>query len=68
MKKNVNKKLTIQQPKWDDEKQFQLIIEQIKSYPNLVSTNEIRVLKKQLSQVAQGDGFVIQGGDCAETF
>ena len=68
MEKNVNKKLTIQQPKWDDEKQFQLIIEQIKSYPNLVSTNEIRVLKKQLSQVAQGDGFVIQGGDCAETF
>ena len=51
MEKNVNKKLTIQQPKWDDEKQFQLIIEQIKSYPNLVSTNEIRVLKNQLTSM-----------------
>jgi len=61
-----NKKI-LQQPNWDA-KDLNPILKQIKSYPNLVSIAEIKILKKHLSNVAQGNGFIIQGGDCAETF
>ena len=36
--------------------------------PPLVAGNEIRKLKKQLAQAAVGEAFVLQGGDCAESF
>ena len=62
-----NKKLE-QQPNWPDQKQFEDIIKTIKGYPNLVSIAEINNLKVQLSDAAQGRGFILQGGDCAETF
>ena len=57
----------LQQPNWpaDD---LDPILNQIQSYPNLVSIKEIKSLKKHLSNVSQGEGFIIQGGDCAETF
>ena len=62
-----NKKMT-QQPQWPDIKQFNQIIGTIKEYPNLVSVEEILNLKTQLANAAQGNGFILQGGDCAETF
>ena len=61
-----NKKI-LQQPNWDF-KDLSPILQQIKDYPNLVSIAEIKILRKHLSDVAQGKGFIIQGGDCAETF
>ena len=60
-------KKILQQPNWDS-KDLIPILKQIKDYPNLVSIQEIKILKKHLSNVAQGNGFIIQGGDCAETF
>ncbi len=36
--------------------------------PPLVATEEIARLQKRLSQVAQGEAFLLQGGDCAESF
>ncbi len=38
------------------------------TYPPLVFAGEARKLKKQLGQVALGQGFLLQGGDCAESF
>ena len=68
MKTTWKNKPIQQQPIWDDLKQFELIINQLHQYPNLVSVNEIIELKNNLSDAAQGHGFIIQGGDCAETF
>ncbi|MCR4266676.1 class II 3-deoxy-7-phosphoheptulonate synthase [Nitratireductor sp. ZSWI3] len=38
------------------------------TYPPLVFAGEARKLKKQLAAVADGNGFLLQGGDCAESF
>ncbi len=38
------------------------------SYPPLVFAGEARKLRKQLAQVAEGNAFLLQGGDCAESF
>jgi 3-deoxy-7-phosphoheptulonate synthase len=41
---------------------------QLATYPPLVFAGEARKLKKQLAQVADGQAFLLQGGDCAESF
>ncbi|KFB10101.1 Phospho-2-dehydro-3-deoxyheptonate aldolase [Nitratireductor basaltis] len=38
------------------------------TYPPLVFAGEARKLKRQLAAVANGEGFLLQGGDCAESF
>jgi 3-deoxy-7-phosphoheptulonate synthase len=40
----------------------------LKSFPPLVFAGEARRLKAQLAEVAQGRAFLLQGGDCAESF
>src|SRR6476646_10513171 len=42
--------------------------DQNKSFPPLVFAGEARSLKAKLAQVAQGEAFLLQGGDCAESF
>ncbi|WP_024585784.1 3-deoxy-7-phosphoheptulonate synthase class II [Aliihoeflea sp. 2WW] len=41
---------------------------QLASYPPLVFAGEARKLKKQLAAVSAGEAFMLQGGDCAESF
>jgi 3-deoxy-7-phosphoheptulonate synthase len=41
---------------------------QLATFPPLVFAGEARKLKKQLAQVAEGNAFLLQGGDCAESF
>ncbi len=41
---------------------------QLKSFPPLVFANEVRDLTKKLAKVAEGESFLFQGGDCAESF
>ena len=41
---------------------------QLASFPPLVFAGEARNLKKQLGRVAPGEAFLLQGGDCAESF
>ena len=65
---NWKNKILTQQPDWPNKKQFKSIIDTIENYPNLVSVSEIKGLKTQLAEAAQGNGFILQGGDCAETF
>ena len=65
---NWKTKKLYQQPKWDNEQQLQKILKKITNYPNLVSINEIYNLRNYLEEASKGNGFIIQGGDCAETF
>jgi 3-deoxy-7-phosphoheptulonate synthase len=41
---------------------------QLAGYPPLVFAGEARKLKKALGKAAAGDSFLLQGGDCAESF
>ena len=57
-----------QQPDWENTKNYTKVLSEISNYPPLVFAGEVRALKQQLAEAAQGNGFLIQGGDCAETF
>ena len=57
-----------QQPDWEKSKAYSKVISEISGYPHLVFAGEVMALKQQLGDAAQGNGFLIQGGDCAETF
>ena len=57
-----------QQPSYKDTQKLLAVEEQIHSFPPLVFAEETRELYRQLGEVAQGRGFLLQGGDCAESF
>jgi 3-deoxy-7-phosphoheptulonate synthase len=57
-----------QQPEYQDSAKLTKTLAELKSYPALVTIGEIRQLKKQLAEVARGKAFLLQGGDCAESF
>lgn len=42
--------------------------QELGSYPPLVFAGEVRTLRARLTQVAKGEAFLLQGGDCAESF
>ena len=55
-------------PSYPDPKQLQAVERQIASWPALVFAGEARALKKALGEVCEGRGFLLQGGDCSESF
>ena len=57
-----------QQPGWFSHPDINHIKKTLKSHPPLVYKNEISMLKHRLSQVQDGKYYILQGGDCAETF
>ena len=57
-----------QQPEWPDEAELDAALKQIASYPPLVFAGEARSLQASLGQVAAGNAFLLQAGDCAESF
>jgi 3-deoxy-7-phosphoheptulonate synthase len=57
-----------QQPSWPDEPAVERALKQIASYPPLVFAGEARNLTAALGQVAAGRAFLLQAGDCAESF
>ncbi len=57
-----------QQPLWPDDARLADAVATLRSRPPLVFAGECDDLKKQLGEVAAGRAFVLQGGDCAETF
>ena len=57
-----------QQPEWQNLDNYKKVLCELSNYPPLVFAGEVRSLKNQLGESAQGNGFLIQGGDCAETF
>ncbi len=58
----------VQVPDYSDLAQLQAVEKQLAGYPPLVFAGEARKLKKKLARVAEGRGFLLQGGDCAESF
>jgi len=58
----------LQQPEYDDKVQLQEVEQTLSTYPPLVFAAEARELRRQLGDVSLGKGFLLQGGDCAESF
>ena len=58
----------LQQPEYDDKAELAKVEKTLSSYPPLVFAAEARELRRQLGQVCEGKGFLLQGGDCAESF
>ncbi|MBH98157.1 MAG: 3-deoxy-7-phosphoheptulonate synthase class II [Rhodospirillaceae bacterium] len=57
-----------QQPLYTNEAHLQSAIEQLSSLPPLVTSWEVESLKNQLAAAQRGEAFLLQGGDCAESF
>ena len=57
-----------QQPGWPDPAAAAAVTREIARIPPLVFAGECDSLKERLAAVARGEAFVLQGGDCAETF
>ena len=55
-------------PIYKDEVLLSNALNKIKDYPPLVFAGEARSLKSQLAEVSKGKAFLLQGGDCAESF
>ena len=55
-------------PNYQNEDHLNKTLNEISKYPPLVFAGESRSLKKALSDVAEGKAFLLQGGDCAESF
>ncbi len=58
----------IQMPDYPDQAALKAVEAQLARYPVLVFAGEARKLKKHLGAVSRGDAFLLQGGDCAESF
>ena len=58
----------LQQPEWPDQGDLDRALKQIASYPPLVFAGEARSLQTALGKVAAGNAFLLQAGDCAESF
>ncbi len=57
-----------QQPRWPDPVAVDRAVAVLRTMPPLVFAGECDELKASLAQVADGKAFLLQGGDCAETF
>jgi 3-deoxy-7-phosphoheptulonate synthase len=57
-----------QMPVYPDDKLVGAVETRLKSYPPLVFAGEARKLKDALARVVEGRAFLLQGGDCAESF
>jgi len=57
-----------QQPVYEDTDGLEAVTKQLGTFPPLVFAGEARRLRERLAEVAEGRAFLLQGGDCAESF
>jgi 3-deoxy-7-phosphoheptulonate synthase len=57
-----------QQPEWPDQDAVAAASAEIAGLPPLVFAGEVDILRERLARAARGEAFLLQGGDCAETF
>jgi 3-deoxy-7-phosphoheptulonate synthase len=57
-----------QQPEYNDQEKLKKVEKELASYPPLIFAGEALKLKEQLADVVNGKAFLLQGGDCAESF
>ncbi|WP_282096449.1 class II 3-deoxy-7-phosphoheptulonate synthase [Epibacterium ulvae] len=67
-KTNWRNKPRIQMPDYTDADALNAVEAQLSKYPPLVFAGEARRLKQQLGAAGRGEAFLLQGGDCAESF
>jgi len=58
----------VQMPDYTDDAALAQVEQQLSNYPPLVFAGEARSLKEELAAASKGDAFLLQGGDCAESF
>ena len=58
----------VQVPTYPDQNGLEQAEAQLRTFPPLVFAGEARNLKQELAAVARGEAFLLQGGDCAESF
>jgi 3-deoxy-7-phosphoheptulonate synthase len=58
----------VQQPQYPDASALAAALREVSSLPPLVTSWEILSLKRQIAEAAEGKRFLLQGGDCAESF
>jgi 3-deoxy-7-phosphoheptulonate synthase len=58
----------LQQPIWPDAQELQNVRAELAKQPPLVFAGEVDQLRSRLADAAAGNAFLLQGGDCAETF
>ena len=58
----------VQMPRYGDEASLKYVEKTLNSYPPLVFAGETRSLRQHLGLVSEGKAFLLQGGDCAESF
>ena len=58
----------LQMPDYTDADALDSVLDKLRSFPPLVFAGEVNALRRRLAQVSEGNGFLLQGGDCAESF
>ncbi len=58
----------LQQPHYSDKDSLGGILDSLSALPPLVFAEEVKALRSSLADVADGKAFILQGGDCAESF
>ena len=61
-------KTALHQPNYLDEKKLEKTVKKMKKLPPLVLAGEVRSLKNELAKCVDGNGFLLQAGDCLESF
>lgn len=61
-------KTALQQPEYPDQTELDSVLKTIEAFPPIVFAGEARLLEERLGQAAMGEAFLLQGGDCAESF
>ncbi|HET6528576.1 MAG TPA: 3-deoxy-7-phosphoheptulonate synthase, partial [Balneolaceae bacterium] len=57
-----------QLPEYSDPAELDAVYDELRNNPPLITSWEIRALKSKLADVSAGKSFLLQGGDCAESF
>jgi 3-deoxy-7-phosphoheptulonate synthase len=57
-----------QQPDWDDPGALEVALKELRNQPPLVFAGEARALRQSLGMASRGEAFVLQAGECAESF
>lgn len=55
-------------PEYPSQEELEAYYNELKGYPPLVTSWEIEALRQKMAAAAAGNGFILQGGDCAESF
>ena len=58
----------LQQPTYPNKDDLNRVLKELENYPPLVFAGEAKRLREQLGDAAEGKAFLLQGGDCAESF